>query len=93
MEQKFKCEDHNPIVLVSENIDDHLVDYTKGEHDGSPVNKKDTSQEDSSNNNQQKVYIVGHSSIRESPKIPEILNTSFKFKNWLKTLYFLQGSC
>lgn len=54
MEQKFKCEDHNPIVLVSENIDDHLVDYTKGEHDGSPVNKKDTSPEDSSNNNQQK---------------------------------------
>ena len=55
VEQKVKCEDHNPIVLVSENIDDHLLDNTKGGNAGSPIKNKDKSVDDSSNNNQQKV--------------------------------------
>ena len=55
VEQKVKCEDHNPIVLVSENIDDHLLDNTKGGNEGSPITKKEKSVEESSNNKQQKV--------------------------------------
>ena len=65
MEQKVKCEDR--IVLVSENIDDHLVDNTKGGKEGAPVKKKDASAEGFSNNNQQKVYRVFH--LTKKPRL------------------------
>ena len=55
-EQKFKCEDS--IVLVSENIDDHLADNTKGGDEGVPTKKKDASAEGSSNSNQERVHSI-----------------------------------
>ena len=51
MEQTIKCEEHTPIILNTEHIDDQLLEKVK---DIQETNEKETISDEKSNSNQKK---------------------------------------